>query len=621
MPGRVAATELINSAGDNTKEWQVCMQVNLSPNIAGGTPEAASPKADAVDDSASDFFAEMGQAWNAVEQEAAPPDVSSPAAPAPQRRAVSVGTKPSDAVVEQSTGEECGDVDLSMPVVVHAVMNAATPVVMSLDLNAPIFVSDSALLEDAEGRADASFVDESTNASMKADPGIGIAAGVAPSQASGTPLFSRQAPMDGAIVNSGMAENSSNPADSMEVGRSIAPAIDSGTEVESARPAQSDGAPRSTRTGVASDPVITSADAQAPIDPKILERLAGRDAGLTADQGAALRSQPESTSPLSFTHSTDDRQRQDGPAMASENLVATPSAENGPQGERAFIPRNSLPSNAEAPRLVKDALSVKANQGRTVAREAGPASSRIPVQAAASGSQESAPAVVNDTNAGNANAGGEGLPNEKSFRIVTAHDADSSVPGSDAKQSFSIGNVGAETPRASSINMAERGASASSSRESAGAEAKSLVLELAERIQVQVREGRGEVRIQLKPESLGRLEIRAENTANGVVARIAAESGSVKSHLETNMQILQQSLQEQGLRVDRIQIVVQDGFDAQTPSGYHAHSGNSGSGHERGGGRGAGGADGFGENPSDETSPDQAARRSLNPNVRFYTVA
>jgi flagellar hook-length control protein FliK len=107
-----------------------------------------------------------------------------------------------------------------------------------------------------------------------------------------------------------------------------------------------------------------------------------------------------------------------------------------------------------------------------------------------------------------------------------------------------------------------------------------LIYQLAEKIQVQIRDGKGEMRIQLKPENLGSLEIRAASTSNGVVAHITAESNRVKSYLENNLHILQQTLQDQGLKVDRLQVTVQEVFDPQQGSGQSAQFGNADSGNQ-----------------------------------------
>ncbi len=149
-----------------------------------------------------------------------------------------------------------------------------------------------------------------------------------------------------------------------------------------------------------------------------------------------------------------------------------------------------------------------------------------------------------------------------------------------------------------------------------------LYSQLADQIRIQLRDGKGEIRIQLKPDSLGRLEIRAENTAHGVSARISTDSSAVKSYLENNLQLLQQTLQDQGLKIDRIHIVVQDAFDPQSSSGYTAQFGHAGSGQN---GKEpqlfSGKSSASHMNPIDETGLDSASWFALNPNSRFYTVA
>ncbi len=105
-----------------------------------------------------------------------------------------------------------------------------------------------------------------------------------------------------------------------------------------------------------------------------------------------------------------------------------------------------------------------------------------------------------------------------------------------------------------------------------------FVYQVADRIQVQLRDGKNEIRIQLKPENLGSLEIRAEATGNGIVARITAESAAVRNYLENNLHVLQQNLQDQGLKVERIQIAVQEVVNQQSSSGQSAQFGHAASG-------------------------------------------
>jgi flagellar hook-length control protein FliK len=151
---------------------------------------------------------------------------------------------------------------------------------------------------------------------------------------------------------------------------------------------------------------------------------------------------------------------------------------------------------------------------------------------------------------------------------------------------------------------------------------KEFVLQVASRIQVLVRDGKGEIRVQLKPENMGQMEISAETTTSGVVAKITTGSQDVSNMLEANMHLLQQALKDQGLKIDRINIVVQNGFDASGSSGYNAQSGNAGSESN------AQASQSFpksatvkNESQTEETASIPTSRMMLNPNVRFHRIA
>jgi flagellar hook-length control protein FliK len=149
-----------------------------------------------------------------------------------------------------------------------------------------------------------------------------------------------------------------------------------------------------------------------------------------------------------------------------------------------------------------------------------------------------------------------------------------------------------------------------------------FILQVAQRIQFQIRDGKETVRIQLKPDGLGRIEIRAETAGNGVIARIATESNLVKSYLENNLHVLQQTLQDQGLKADRIHIIVQDGLSFSTNSGYSAQFGHAGSGHsgsESHSSREISGS--MIADPLEEISLDPKTWVSINPNIHFHTIA
>lgn len=70
------------------------------------------------------------------------------------------------------------------------------------------------------------------------------------------------------------------------------------------------------------------------------------------------------------------------------------------------------------------------------------------------------------------------------------------------------------------------------------------------------RESRTEMSIQLQPESLGKLNLKVSVENGLVTAKLVAESHSVGRLIESSLGQLKQSLQEQGLRFDRIEVSV-----------------------------------------------------------------
>ena len=66
-----------------------------------------------------------------------------------------------------------------------------------------------------------------------------------------------------------------------------------------------------------------------------------------------------------------------------------------------------------------------------------------------------------------------------------------------------------------------------------------------------------ELRIDLKPEFLGRLTIKVVAEEGMITARFIAENQQVKHMLESNLHTLRQNLESQGLRVDRTEVSVQ----------------------------------------------------------------
>jgi flagellar hook-length control protein FliK len=95
-----------------------------------------------------------------------------------------------------------------------------------------------------------------------------------------------------------------------------------------------------------------------------------------------------------------------------------------------------------------------------------------------------------------------------------------------------------------------------------------LVREVADQISTLAGQGKQEFQIQLHPDTLGRLHVRLSIEDGAVTIRVRAESGEARSAIESGLGSLRQSLEEQGLRVDRLVVaesLTQSGSDNQHP--------------------------------------------------------
>lgn len=95
-----------------------------------------------------------------------------------------------------------------------------------------------------------------------------------------------------------------------------------------------------------------------------------------------------------------------------------------------------------------------------------------------------------------------------------------------------------------------------------------LFQQLVQKARVMVKEGLSELQIQLKPEFLGRLNLHLAVENGLITARFMAESLQVKQIIESNLSQLKQSLGEQGLQVDRLEVSV-GGGSANQQFGQH----------------------------------------------------
>ncbi len=91
---------------------------------------------------------------------------------------------------------------------------------------------------------------------------------------------------------------------------------------------------------------------------------------------------------------------------------------------------------------------------------------------------------------------------------------------------------------------------------SAPANAKEILGQIIEKAQIIMTPDKSEMVMELKPDSLGKISLKLV-TENGIVmAKFVAENQQVKEVLETNMQLLKDSLQQQGLDVQGFSVSV-----------------------------------------------------------------
>jgi flagellar hook-length control protein FliK len=153
--------------------------------------------------------------------------------------------------------------------------------------------------------------------------------------------------------------------------------------------------------------------------------------------------------------------------------------------------------------------------------------------------------------------------------------------------------------------------------------APAFMFEVAERISAVVSGARGEVTVQLKPDQFGRMNIVAESGTSGILARITTESASLKQYLENNLPVLQQALQGQGLKVERIDVVVQEGLlQQQSMNQWQHNSGHAPGKHDPGGNSAfAVSARPSVAQPANEITLDAVILGALHPHSTFHTIA
>lgn len=96
-----------------------------------------------------------------------------------------------------------------------------------------------------------------------------------------------------------------------------------------------------------------------------------------------------------------------------------------------------------------------------------------------------------------------------------------------------------------------------------------------EHFKLAVQGGKGEVKIQLHPAELGRIDLRLTVEGGSLSARFLVQSGEVRQVLEANLGQLRQSLADQGVNVDLLNVSVAGGGFAFDGGGHRFSEGRS----------------------------------------------
>jgi flagellar hook-length control protein FliK len=83
-----------------------------------------------------------------------------------------------------------------------------------------------------------------------------------------------------------------------------------------------------------------------------------------------------------------------------------------------------------------------------------------------------------------------------------------------------------------------------------------VVPQIVKAIRLQWRQGLGEAKIRLEPEHLGEVQVSLRVQAGVVTAVVKAENPTVQGWIENRQQELRNALDEQGLRLQRFEVVV-----------------------------------------------------------------
>ena len=153
--------------------------------------------------------------------------------------------------------------------------------------------------------------------------------------------------------------------------------------------------------------------------------------------------------------------------------------------------------------------------------------------------------------------GSVGPENRPEAPATTArHEATPAAPHGNRRAAEAEASPTAAPVHASASAPGSATAAASDQPTSAGPSADDLVRQVIQQARHLNLEGRRELHMRLQPPALGHLNVQVKVEDGGVTVRMTAENAVVKSLLEASLPQLQSALSEQGLRPDRLVVLV-----------------------------------------------------------------
>lgn len=103
---------------------------------------------------------------------------------------------------------------------------------------------------------------------------------------------------------------------------------------------------------------------------------------------------------------------------------------------------------------------------------------------------------------------------------------------------------------------------------SAGFELYDIASQIIDQVKLQIRPNNAKMEIQLNPEHLGKVELEVSSKNGELSARLNVQNDQVKEAVESQIQVLRDTLEAQGLKVDNIEVTVAEfGFRFQDEQG------------------------------------------------------